>query len=154
MGLVPAVIRTLPATLEFDLSGTVADPNGHAQFSVGQEVIGFAPPAEQMKSGRGAMAQYVLVRAEYLVPKPANVPFDQAAGLPLTGLTAYGALFEKGGLGKQSGERVFINGGSTAVGRMAIQLAKSKGVYVVTSCSSSSRESVAKLGPDEVRLGL
>jgi NADPH:quinone reductase-like Zn-dependent oxidoreductase len=56
----------------------------------------------------------------------------------------------KGGLGKQSGERVLINGGSTAVGRFAIQLAKNKGVYVVVICSSRSKESVARLGPDEV----
>ena len=80
--------------------------------------------------------------------KPAEVPFSEAAGLPIVTLTAYEGIVKRGKV--KSGDRVFINGGSSAVGLMAIQLAKQRGATVVTSCSGAKREFVQALGADLV----
>jgi NADPH:quinone reductase-like Zn-dependent oxidoreductase len=89
------------------------------------------------------------VSPECVALKPTNASFEQAASVPLTGITAWQGLVKIGQL--QEGQKVFIYGGSGGVGSMAVQIAKARGAHVVTTCSPNSRVVVEALGPDEVR---
>lgn len=104
------------------------------------------------KTGYGALGEYTTVPADYIARRPPNVTPIEAAGITLTSVTAYRALFTSCEL--EAGQTVFINGGSTAVGIFAIQIAKAKGIRVVVSASARNEEFVRKLGADEVRLRL
>jgi NADPH:quinone reductase-like Zn-dependent oxidoreductase len=110
------------------------------QFKVGDEVFG----------GRdGAFAEYVRVREEgAVVLKPSNITFEQAAAVPIAGLTALQALSDEGHL--QRGQKVLINGASGGVGTFAVQIAKSMGAEVTGVCSTRNVEMVKKLGADHV----
>lgn len=102
-----------------------------------------------MSSGQGALTQYTRLPAANIVPRSKNVTPMQAAGFSLAGLTAYQSLI---GVGKlEAGQSVFINGGSTAVGAFAIQIAKAKGAHVTASASAKNEVYVRGLGADEVR---
>lgn len=83
-----------------------------------------------------------------VAPRPANVSAIEASGLLLTGLTAYKILFGVAQL--EAGQRVFINGGSTAVGINAIQLAKAAGCYVGAAASSKREPFLKSIGVDYV----
>lgn len=87
-------------------------------------------------------------QAEYCAHKPASLPFPEAAGIPTAGLTAWQGLIDHGHM--QKGWRVFINGGSSSVGSIAIQIAKLHGAHVVTSCSGAKTDLVKSFGADEV----
>lgn len=87
--------------------------------------------------------------ASNLILRPPNVTATEAAGITLTAQTAYQALVEMARI--EPGQAVFINGGSTAVGAFAIQIAKAKGCRVVASASGKNEEFVRGLGADEVR---
>ncbi|KAL7412676.1 hypothetical protein BDY24DRAFT_442215 [Mrakia frigida] len=147
MNFVPAMMRKLPSTPEYDLSGTVVDSSDSTLFKAGDAVFGNTPIDSNLKTGRGALCEYAVVKEEHLVHKPSTLSFEQASGMVVAGETAYESLLVTGGLKK--GDRLFINGGGSSVGRFAIQIAKSVGVYVVVSCSSSSREECLNLGADE-----
>jgi NADPH:quinone reductase-like Zn-dependent oxidoreductase len=109
-----------------------------AQFRPGDEVFG----------GRsGAFAEYVCAR-EAVVAKPANVTFEQAAGVGVAGLTALQGLRDKGQI--QPGQRVLINGASGGVGTFAVQIAKAFGAEVTGVCSTRNVELVRSLGADQV----
>lgn len=105
--------------------------------------------ARVLSTGWGALAQYTKVLASDVVPRPKNVTPTQAAGFGIAGLTAYQALEDIAKL--EEGQSVFINGGSTAVGSFAIQLAKAKGAKVAASASGKNEQYVRGLGADEVR---
>ncbi|GAB9475830.1 Quinone oxidoreductase protein [Globisporangium polare] len=96
----------------------------------------------------GTFAEYIAVEQEYVTRKPGNVDFDQAASVPLVGLTSYQALVEHSQL--QKDERVLILGGSSATGIYAIQIAKAVGAYVIATTSSRNAELVKSLGADQV----
>jgi NADPH:quinone reductase-like Zn-dependent oxidoreductase len=96
----------------------------------------------------GAVAEFVKVPASRLVRTPSELLSPQVAGIPLAGLTAYQALTHLAEL--ESGQSIFINGGSSSVGRLAIQMAKTRGCRVTTSCSASKMEGLKDLGADEV----
>ncbi|MFF7159509.1 zinc-binding dehydrogenase [Streptomyces sp. NPDC008139] len=134
----------LPHTPGIDVAGTV-DALGEAVtgVQVGDPVIGFLPMA-----GPGAAAEYVLARAEVLVPAPRSVDLPDAAALPLVGLTAWQALFEHAGL--TTGQRVLINGAGGAVGGYAVQLAAQAGAYVIATAGPGSSKRVTEAGADEV----
>jgi NADPH:quinone reductase-like Zn-dependent oxidoreductase len=105
----------LPWTVGYDVSGVVAEVGPEARgFSVGDEVFA---RADGMQAG--TMAEYSAVNASDLAIKPSNISHAEAAGIPLAGLTAWQALFDKGGL--QSGQRVLIHAGSGGVGTLAIR---------------------------------
>lgn len=106
-------------------------------------------PATVIKTRTGALAQYARVPADHLVPIPPGLSPVQAAGVTLAGMTAYQALFDVAGL--QPEQSVFVNGGSTAVGAFAIQLAKAVGCKVAASASAKNEAYVRGLGADEVR---
>lgn len=104
------------------------------------------------RTRQGALAQYVRLPATCLVNLPPNVGPVQAAGFTCAAMTAYQALFDVGGL--RQGQRLFVNGASSAVGAFAVQLARAAGCWVSGSASGRNREFVEGMGVDEVRTGL
>jgi NADPH:quinone reductase-like Zn-dependent oxidoreductase len=112
----------LPATPSAEVSGVVA--KGAGGFEQGDEVFALTGFDRD-----GAAAEYTLVRAEYLARKPGNLSHVEAAALPMPGLTAWQALFDKGSL--QAGERVLVIGASGGVGHVGVQLARWKGAELV-----------------------
>ncbi|KAI0825077.1 NAD-P-binding protein [Trametes gibbosa] len=146
MGLLPTVLLKRLDAVEFDLAGVIVDGNG-SEFKPGDEVYGWIPIGLNLSSGQGALTQYTRLPAANLVRRPKSVSATQAAGLALTGQTAYQALL---GLAKlEEGQSVFINGGSTAVGSFAIQIAKARGAHVAASASAKNEQYVRGLGADE-----
>ncbi len=133
----------LPWTVGYDVSGVVTEVGPHAQgFSVGDEVFG---RADTMQAG--TMAEYSAIRASDLALKPGNISHAEAAGIPLAGLTAWQALFDKGGL--SNGQRILIHGGSGGVGSLAIQMAKQAGAWVAATASARNKDFVLGLGADQ-----
>jgi NADPH:quinone reductase-like Zn-dependent oxidoreductase len=124
-----------------DCAGTVeAVGRGVTQFKPGDDVFG---------GKAGAFAEYLCVPADGGVAlKPANVTFEQAAGVQIAGCTALQALRDKGKL--QPGQNVLINGASGGVGTFAVQIAKSMGAHVTGVCSSRNVELVRSLGANHV----
>jgi NADPH:quinone reductase-like Zn-dependent oxidoreductase len=124
-----------------DVSGEVqAVGAGTTQFRRGDEVCGFV--------GAGAFAEYVSAPASFLGFKPANLTHEQAATVPLAGMTALQGLR---GVGKiRCGQRVLIIGASGGVGSFAVQIAKSFGAIVTGVCSTRNAELVRSLGADHV----
>ena len=131
----------LPVTLGRDFCGVVESDNASAQIRKGTDVFGL------LGRDRGSYAEYIVAKAGEFAPKPATLDHIQAAAVPLAALTAWQGLFDQGGL--KSGQRVLIHGGGGGVGNMAIQLAKAKGAWVATTCSTSDLDFVRELGADQ-----
>src|SRR6266446_3454067 len=125
-----------------DVAGVIEavgkNPAAAGQFKPGDEVFGIC---------RGALAEYACTLERALVMKPANVPFEQAASLPLAGLTALQGL-RKGKI--QPGQKVLINGATGGVGTFAVQIAKSFGADVTAVCSTRNVDLVRSIGADHV----
>jgi 2-desacetyl-2-hydroxyethyl bacteriochlorophyllide A dehydrogenase len=116
--------------------------------AVGAKVTSFRPGDEVFgDAARGAFAEYVVVPARLLAPKPGNLSFEEAAAVPWAA-TALQGLRDAGGL--KAGQRVLINGASGGVGTWAIQIAKALGATVTAVCSTRNVEKVRALGADEV----
>ncbi|WP_369903542.1 NADP-dependent oxidoreductase [Bacillus manliponensis] len=98
--------------------------------------------------GRGAYAEYVTEKEEYVARMPENLTFEQAASVPLAGLTAWQSLVDYGGI--QKGDRVFIHAGAGGVGSFAIQIAKAFGAHVTTTASLTNHDFLKELGADIV----
>jgi alcohol dehydrogenase len=96
----------------------------------------------------GAFAEYIAVKEDSLAIKPGELSMEEAASIPMAGLTAWQALVEKADLKK--GQKVFIQAGSGGVGTFAIQLAKHLGATVATTTSTANAELVKSLGADVV----
>jgi NADPH:quinone reductase-like Zn-dependent oxidoreductase len=96
----------------------------------------------------GSFADYACAKAERLAPKPANLSFEQAAAVPISGMTALNGLRDAGKL--QSGQQVLIIGAAGGVGTYAVQLAKEFGGVVTGVCSTSKADLVWAIGADEV----
>jgi NADPH:quinone reductase-like Zn-dependent oxidoreductase len=127
--------------LGVDYAGTVE--------AVGKNVTQFKPGDEVFGGRTGAFAEYVCVREPRAVAlKPANITFEQAASVPIAGITALQGLRDKGKV--QSGQKVLINGASGGVGTFAIQIAKSMGAEVTGVCSTRNLDMVRSLGADHV----
>jgi len=125
-----------------DVAGVVEavgkNPAAAGQFKPGDEVFGIC---------RGSLAEYACTLERALVMKPANVTFEQAASIPLAGLTALQGL-RKGNI--QAGQKVMINGATGGVGTFAVQIAKSFGADVTAVCSTRNVELVRSIGADHV----
>jgi NADPH:quinone reductase-like Zn-dependent oxidoreductase len=99
--------------------------------------------------GSGAFAEMALANADKIAHKPKTLNHEQAAGLPLVGVSAWQALVETIGLSK--GQKILIHGGAGGIGSIAIQLAKHLGAYVATTVSTNDIQFVKEeLGADEV----
>ncbi|GGZ39634.1 NADP-dependent oxidoreductase [Asticcacaulis endophyticus] len=131
-----------PFVLGHDLAGTVVRMGAKVKgFSVGDAVYG-RPRDFQF----GTFADSIAVKAADLAPKPRNLSMEEAASLPLVGLTAWQALVEVGKV--KPGQKVFIQAGSGGVGTFAIQLAKHLGAKVATTTSATNADLVRQLGAD------
>jgi NADPH:quinone reductase-like Zn-dependent oxidoreductase len=127
--------------LGVDFAGTVE--------AVGKNVTKFKPGDEVFGGRDGAFAEYVCVRESRAVAlKPANVTFEQAASVPIAGITALQGLRDKGKV--QPGQKVLINGASGGVGTFAVQIAKSFGADVTGVCSTRNVDLVRSIGADHV----
>ncbi|WP_375766925.1 NAD(P)-dependent alcohol dehydrogenase [Archangium gephyra] len=124
-----------------EMAGTVeaVGPNVTA-LKPGDEVYGQMPG--------GAFAEYVCAPADLFVPKPANLTFEQAAAVPISGMTALQGLRDAGQL--KPGQKVLINGASGGVGTFAVQIAKALGAEVTAVCSTRHVDKVRSLGADRV----
>jgi NADPH:quinone reductase-like Zn-dependent oxidoreductase len=114
--------------------------------AVGTNVTRFRPGEEVFGIGDGSFAEYVCARADKLAPKPANLTFEQAAAVPISGLTALQALRDTGKV--QSGQRVLVIGAAGGVGSFAVQLAKAFGAEVTGVCSTTKVDLVRSIGAD------
>jgi NADPH:quinone reductase-like Zn-dependent oxidoreductase len=123
-----------------ELSGVVAELGyGTTGLSVGQRVFGMADWARN-----GSLAEYVAVEARNLAPLPADIDHPVAAALPISGLTAWQALFDHGKL--TVGQTILIHGAAGEVGSIAVQLAREAGAYVIGSGRTADRDLVLDLG--------
>jgi NADPH:quinone reductase-like Zn-dependent oxidoreductase len=117
--------------------------------AVGKDVTQFRPGDEVFGARTGAWAEYVAAKADRgIVPKPANVSFEEAAAVPVAALTALQAIRDKGQL--PPGQKVLINGASGGVGTFAISIAKALGGEVTAVCSPRNVEIARSLGADHV----
>lgn len=135
---------TLPLTLGWDAAGVVETTGSDVtSLKKGDAVYGVPN-----FPGDGSYAEYCVAKASQFALKPKNVGFNEAAAVPLAGLTAWTAIFEHGKL--QPGQRILIQGASGGVGSFAVQFAKAKGAYVIGIASASNLEYLEQLGADEV----
>jgi NADPH:quinone reductase-like Zn-dependent oxidoreductase len=124
-----------------------ADLAGEVE-SVGRNVTLFKPGDAVFGCARGAFAEYVCAREDKLALKPANLTFEQAAAVPMAGLTALQGLRDKGRV--QPGQKVLINGAAGGIGTFAVQIAKSFGADVTGVCTTKSVALVQSIGADQV----
>lgn len=115
--------------------------------AVGENVTDFRPGDEVFGSCAGSLAEYVR-GGKNLVPKPANITFEQAGGIGIAGITALQGLRDKGQV--RPGQKVLINGAAGGVGTFAVQIAKALGAEVTGVCSTGNVEMVRSLGADHV----
>ena len=136
----PGVRKPKNPVLGLDVAGTVAAVGADVtRFEVGDEVFGIS---------RGSFAEYAAAREDKLARKPANLTFDQAAVLPISGLTALQSLLDVGRL--KAGQHVLIVGASGGVGSYSVQIAKASGAEVTGVCSTAKVDLVRSLGADHV----
>jgi NADPH:quinone reductase-like Zn-dependent oxidoreductase len=129
---------SLPAVLGYDVSGTVEVSRDPA-YAEGDDVFGMA--------ASGGYAEFTTASASAIARKPEGVSHEQAAALPVAGLTAWQALFDRGGL--ERGQTALIAGAAGGVGHFAVQFAKWAGARVIGTGSTRNRDFVLGLGGDE-----
>ncbi|GAA0476398.1 NADPH:quinone reductase [Paractinoplanes deccanensis] len=123
-----------------ELSGTVAELGpGSTGLTVGQRVFGLTDWARN-----GTLAEYTAVEARNLAPLAADIDHTVAAALPISGLTAWQALFDHARL--TTGQSVLIHGAAGGVGSIAVQLAREAGAYVIGTGRPAGRDTVLSLG--------
>ena len=129
---------SLPAVLGKDASGTVELSRADG-FAEGDDVFGYVPG--------GGYAEFAIASADTIAVKPAGLSHEQAAALPVAGMTAWQALFDRGGL--ERGQTALIAGAAGGVGHLAVQFGKFAGARVIGTGSSRNRDFVLGLGADE-----
>lgn len=139
-GMVLKVVNKVPGA---DIAGRVVAVGAAVkQFQPGDEVFGVSA------GSMGAFAEYVCATENKLALKPANLPFEAAAAIPVAALTALEGLRDKGNI--RLGQKVLINGASGGVGTFALQLAKSFGAEVTAVCSTRNLEIASSIGANHV----
>jgi len=128
----------LPVVLGHDVSGTVEVSRSDA-FAEGDDVFGMAPS--------GGYAEFATAPAGLIARKPEAVSHEQAAAIPVAGMTAWQALFDRGGL--ESGQTALIAGAAGGVGHFGVQFAKITGARTIGTGSTRNRDFVLGLGADE-----
>lgn len=136
--------HNLPAIPGWDMAGVIEE-RGHAarRFEVGDEVYAYTRRPEVKW---GTFAEYIVIPESYLARKPGRISFEEAAAIPLAGLTAYQALYQSGRL--KDAQSVLILGASGGVGTYAIQLAKARNAKVIGVASEENHEYMMSLGAD------
>jgi NADPH:quinone reductase-like Zn-dependent oxidoreductase len=116
--------------------------------AVGASVTRFRPGDEVFGRCVGSFAEYAAASEDALALKPANLTFEQAAGVPMAGFVALQALRDHGNV--QAGQKVLINGASGGIGTFAVQIAKSLGADVTGVCSTPNVDLVRSIGAAQV----
>ncbi|MEU8488363.1 NADP-dependent oxidoreductase [Streptomyces sp. NPDC048641] len=147
--LAPALDAVFPVIPGWDVSGVVVQPGASVtEFATGDEVIGYV--REDFLS-RGTFAEYVAAPVRTLARKPRNLSYEEAAGLPLAGLTAYQVL--TGALAVQEGDVVLVHAAAGGVGSIAVQLARHFGARVIGTASERNHDFLRELGAEPVTYG-
>ncbi|QWI68785.1 NADP-dependent oxidoreductase [Bacillus mycoides] len=134
----------MPLILGNDFSGVIVKVGTKVtRFKVGDEIY-----ARPRKDKIGTFAEYIAIHEDDIALKPKNLTFEEAASIPLVGLTSYQALHDIMQL--QKGQKILIHAGSGGVGTFAIQLAKIMGATVATTASEAGENLVKSLGADEI----
>ena len=142
--LAAGLLKPKNKILGFDVAGQVEAVGGNVkQFKSGDEVFG-----DIYACGGGAFAEYVVVPEIALALKPVNLTCEEAAAVPIAGVTALQGLRDHGQI--QPGQKVLINGASGGVGTFAIQITKALGAEVTGVCSTRNLDMVRSLGADHV----
>lgn len=145
-GILDTVFPVVPG---WDVSGVVVQPGMSVpEFSVGDEVIGYV---REDYLCRGTFAEYVAAPVRTLARKPRNFSFEEAAGLPLAGLTAYQVITKV--LEVKRGESVLVHAAAGGVGSIAVQLARHLGARVIGTASEAHHDFVRELGGEPVTYG-
>lgn len=144
----PALVRLTDGLLKPKNGRLGADIAGQVE-AVGKNITRFQPgDAVFGDIFAGGFAEYVCVREDALVSKPANLSFEEAAAVPVVAFTALQGLRDTGKI--QQGQKVLINGASGGVGTFAVQIAKSFGTEVTGVCSTRNLDMVRSIGADDV----
>jgi NADPH:quinone reductase-like Zn-dependent oxidoreductase len=139
--LIGMLLRSSPSSVRgFDMAGHVE--------AIGKNVTRFKPGDEVFGTGIGTFAEYVTTSEDRLAPKPRNLTFEQAAALPVAGVSALQGLRDKAHV--QPGQRVLIYGAGGGVGTFAVQIAKSLGAHVTAVSCTRNVDLVRSIGADEV----
>jgi len=134
----------MPLVLGNDFAGRIVKVGKKVtKFKVGDEVYG-----RPQKTKIGTFAEYLAIDQGDIAIKPKNLTFEEAASIPLVGLTSYQALHDI--MQVQAGDKVLIQAGSGGIGTIAIQLAKLMDVYVATTVSDRGKDLVTRLGADQI----
>src|SRR5918993_2098336 len=116
--------------------------------ALGKNVRRFQPGGEVFGIGKGSYAEYVCAREDKLAHKPANLTFEQAAVVAISGLTALQGLRDHGRVEPE--QKVLVIGASGGVGTFAVQLAKANGAHVTGVCNTTKVDMVRSIGADHV----
>lgn len=136
----------LPVTLGGDIAGKIVEVGeGVEDFTVGDSVFG---QANAVAGNSGAFAEFAATAANQVGKAPANLSSNEAASLPLVGVSAIQALTEH--INVQPGQKLFIHGGGGGIGSVAVQIAKQIGAYVAATATGDDVQRVSDLGADEV----
>lgn len=134
----------LPGVIGWDASGVIAACGKNSTtFKEGDEVFGCIG----FPGAGGAYAEYAVADESEIVHKPEKISFEEAAALPIAGLTAYQAIHEH--LAIQQGQKILIQAAAGGVGHLAVQLAKQAGAYVAGTASAKNKEFLIGLGIDQ-----
>jgi len=144
----PLMDIQFPAIPGWDVAGVVESVGIDAhQFQPGDEVISYA--RKDYVHG-GSFAEYIALPERVLARKPTTLNWNESAGLPLTGLTAFQVLNR---LDVRGGETLLIHGGSGGVGSLAIQIASARGIKVIATASEKNHEFLRSLGAEPITYG-
>jgi NADPH:quinone reductase-like Zn-dependent oxidoreductase len=136
---------SLPAILGWDVSGIIEEVGKNVSgFKMGDEVFGCIGFPGLGKT----YAEYTVADPDLLAKKPRNISFDEAAAIPLAGLTAYQAINEE--LNISSGQKILIQAAGGGVGHLAVQFAKLNGAYVIGTASEKNEKFLKSLGIDKL----
>ncbi|MET9446951.1 NADP-dependent oxidoreductase [Streptomyces cinerochromogenes] len=145
----PVLDAVFPVIPGWDVSGVVVQPGASVtEFAAGDEVIGYV--REDFLS-RGTFAEYVAAPVRTLARKPRALSFEEAAGLPLAGLTAYQVLVKA--LEVRRGETVLVHAAAGGVGSLAVQIAAHLGARVIGTVGERNHDYVRTLGGEPVTYG-
>jgi NADPH:quinone reductase-like Zn-dependent oxidoreductase len=140
-----AILGEPPVVVGWDVSGVVsAVPPGVTRFKVGEEVFGMPWFPRQA----GAYAEYVAAPSRHFATKPHALSHEEAAALPLAGLTAWQIVVDT--IQLEDGADVLVHGAAGGVGHLAVQIAKARGANVFATARAEQAEWLRRLGADEV----
>ncbi|GLV64341.1 oxidoreductase [Bacillus mycoides] len=136
------LLFSFPIILGLDVAGVIEEVGEDVDhFKIGDKV--FTKPEN---IGKGSYAEYITVKSDLVAYMPNNISFEEAASIPLAGLTAWKSLVDYALI--KENDRVLIHAGAGGVGSFAIQIAKSFGAFVATTASSKNEEFLKSLGAD------